>query len=594
MAGPVTLRTEVGDEELDLSDFESRISRGEVSPLSLVRVAAVTGDRFIPACELELWQRLQDGRKAYFARAFSLSRFPFLTSAVILLNLAAFLATATGGITQLDDMVRYGGKVGPLVFDLGEVWRLFAANWLHRDGLHLGLNMFVLFNVGGMMENTYRSLDYVWLLVFCGLATMTASLFLNEAITIGASGMVFGCLGGVVAFGLKYRSQLSAFHRSVMGDAAIPTALGLLLIGVTSQGVDNWAHAGGLAAGLAAGSFLRPRLLAETGSSWKEPLRRALPWVAVLQILVLTWPLSDTLPSTRLERDDVYGFSIQVPVTWGRGATPLGRVAWYNGLPGLGRASFAAEALQMDEGADATVAAKRFVEERLTTRALGAEVTRVWVESNDPIRIGERDGVRVKATLDESFGPTRLAAYFVPRGRVVYQLVFQWSAAFPRYARVVDQMVSSIRFEEGQVLRLARAEALFFPNSGPVLTRLGIALLDLGDAVPAAEALAFAVKTEPSNREARVLLSRAALAAGDIERACAASKAAVEYGPDDVEALEADAKCELALGRLPRALARIRAARALEPDNRRLAAAERRLRQALPEADLAAPTQEAP
>jgi Flp pilus assembly protein TadD len=90
------------------------------------------------------------------------------------------------------------------------------------------------------------------------------------------------------------------------------------------------------------------------------------------------------------------------------------------------------------------------------------------------------------------------------------------------------------------------------------------------------------------------LLSRAALAAGDIERACAASKAAVEYGPDDVEALEADAKCELALGRLPRALARIRAARALEPDNRRLAAAERRLRQALPEADLAAPTQEAP
>ena len=67
----------------------------------------------------------------------------------------------------------------------------------------------------------------------------------------------------MVAFGLKYRSSLSAFHRSVMGDAAIPTALGLLLIGITSQGVDNWAHGGGLVAGLITGSFMRPRLLAE-------------------------------------------------------------------------------------------------------------------------------------------------------------------------------------------------------------------------------------------------------------------------------------------------------------------------------------------
>jgi membrane associated rhomboid family serine protease len=282
MTAPVTLRTEGGDESLDLSEFEARIRRGEVSPQSLVCMPAVTGDRFVPACELELWQRLQDGRKAYFARAFSLARFPFYTSAVILLNLAAFLATAEGGVMQLDDMVRFGGKVGPLVFDLGEVWRLFTANFLHRDGLHLGLNMFVLFNVGGMMENTYRTLDYLWLLVFSGLVTMTTSLFLNEAVTIGASGMVFGCLGGVVAFGLKYRSSLSAFHRSVMGDAAIPTALGLLLIGITSQGVDNWAHGGGLVAGLAAGSLMRPRLLTGGPRLWWEPALRALPSFGIL------------------------------------------------------------------------------------------------------------------------------------------------------------------------------------------------------------------------------------------------------------------------------------------------------------------------
>ncbi len=584
MTAPITLRTEVGDEELDLNEFEARIRRGEVSPQSLVRMPAVTGDRFVPACELELWRRLQDGRKAYFARAFSLARFPFFTSAVILLNLAAFLATADGGLMQLDDMVRYGGKVGPLVFDLGEVWRLFTANLLHRDGLHLGLNMFVLFNVGGMMENTYRTLDYLWLLVFTGLATMTTSLFLNEAVTIGASGMVFGCLGGVVAFGLKYRSSLSAFHRSVMGDAAIPTALGLLLIGITSQGVDNWAHAGGLFAGLAVGSLMRPRLLATGQRWWWEPALRALPSFGVVMVVVFGHLVfAQYLPPTRIERDDLYGFSIEVPSTWGRGATPLGRVAWYNGLPGLGRASFAAEAVQMQEGADAMAAAHRFVEERLNPRALGTEVTRVRAESAEPVRVGERDGVRVRAIVDETSGATRLAAYFVPRGRTVYQLVFQWSAAYPRYAHVVDEMLAGVRFEEGQVLRLARAEALLFPNSGPVLTRLGQALLDQGDASPAAEALAFAVKTDPSNAIARVLLAKAYLTGGEVERSCEAARDAVIYAPDDAEALEAEARCELALGHPRRALTKLQAARALEPQNKQLEAAEKRLKETLPE-----------
>ncbi len=136
-------------------------------------------------------------------------------------------------------MVRSGGKVGPLVKDLGDLWRLLTANVLHRDALHLGLNMFVLFNVGGALENTYRTLDYLWLLVFTCIATMTTSLLLNDAVTIGASGMVFGCLGGVVAFGLKYRSVLPARYRSILGDAAIPSVLGLLLIGIRSPGVDN-------------------------------------------------------------------------------------------------------------------------------------------------------------------------------------------------------------------------------------------------------------------------------------------------------------------------------------------------------------------
>ena len=88
MAGLVTLRTDSGDEDLDVAEFEARLQQGEVSPQSLVRLPAVTGNAFVPACELELYQRLHQPKRAYFRRAFSLNRFPWLTSALILLSVS--------------------------------------------------------------------------------------------------------------------------------------------------------------------------------------------------------------------------------------------------------------------------------------------------------------------------------------------------------------------------------------------------------------------------------------------------------------------------------------------------------------------------
>lgn len=585
MAGPVTLRTDAGDEDIDLAEFEARLQQGEVSPQSLVRLPAVTGTRFVPACELELYQRLHQPRRAYFRRTFSVSRFPWLTSGLILLNVAVFLATAENGELGVDAMVRHGGKVGPLIFDLGEVWRLFTANFLHHDALHIGLNMFVLFNVGGVLENTYRTLDYLWLLVFTGIATMTTSLFLNDAITIGASGMVFGCLGGVLAFGLKYRSLLPPSYRGLLGDAAIPTVLGLLLIGITSQGVDNWAHVGGLLAGIATGALMRPRLLAEARPLWWEPALRAAPSLAVLTVIFLGQPLffGQFLPRVRTERSEAFGLTMPVPTGWVSGADPLGTIAWYNGLSGAGRASFAAEAFEMPEGADVSEAARRFIEQRLKPRDLGEDVLSVEAEPPEPWRTAERDGLRVRVTIRETGGLRRLMVFFVPRGTLVYQLVAEWPQGFPRYAQVAEWMVSGLRFTEPRALRLVRGEALLFPNSPEALARLGLALLEQGEGPAAAEALQAAVRGSPSDVSYRAALSRAWLVSGEVERACQASQAALVYDADDAQALEADARCELARGHPRRALERLGEARAVAPNDERLKEAESKLRATLPE-----------
>jgi rhomboid protease GluP len=573
----VTVRTEVGDEHLDLPEFELRIARGEISPQSLVRWPAVTGEKFVPAVDLELYRRLLVPRRAWFARAFSVARFPWMTAALILLNLAVYLWTAREGPLDPDAMVRFGGKVGPLVEDLGQLWRLFTANFLHRDAIHIGLNMFVFFIAAGVLENTYRTLDYFWLLVVSGLATMTTSLFLTDAITVGSSGMVYGCLGGVVVFGLKYRSILPPLYRRVMSEMAIPTVLGLLLIGLTSPGVDNAAHLGGLVAGVVTAPFLRPRMLTEP-ARWWSPALRALPSLATVLLVVFgesIWGAG--FPRLAIERDDGWGISVPVPKSWKPGANRLGQLAWYNGLPGLGRATFSAGAAFMPEGADVQQQAARFIDEALEPRALGQDVLKVTHEAPVTARIAERDAVKVRARFEEPESETVVEAWFVPRGDWVYQLVFTWPAEFPRYGRVVELMAQGLKFEEPRELRQARAEVLLFPNAPAGLARLGESLGALGEKGAAAEALRLAVRNEPSNAGYRVSLSMALLSLGEVDQGCEASRAAVLYAPDDARTLEADARCELARGHPKSALEKLRRALALSPRDARLKAATERL-----------------
>ncbi len=581
MGQPLTLRTEAGDELVELDEFEARTRHGEISPQCLVCFPPVTGDAFVPACELQIFQALHQPRRAYFARAFAMDRFPWITSTLILVNLVVYVVSVQDGPLDLDGMVQFGAKVRPLILDIGELWRLFTANFLHRDALHVGLNMFVLFNVGGLLENAYRPLDYLWLLLFTGVVTMSVSLGLSDAVSLGASGMVFGCLGGVVVFGLKYRSILPSFYRRILSEAAIPTVLVFLWIGLTSDGVDNAAHAGGLVAGVLTAPFLRPKLLAEAPSRW-SPALRALPSAIVVLLIVIGQPLFGSyLPVMQQTRDDELGLSLPIPRWWRRGADRAGQLAYHNGLAGLGRAAFYAGAVFLDGPPDLAEQAKRYIEEGLTPNALGADVLAVHHDEPRAGRVAEHDALVVRAQFEEPSGKTDLLAYFVPRGELVYQLVFTYPSAYRRYARVVEQMLAGTRLEEPRVLREARGRALLFPHASSAQGRLGEALRRFGDPSGGAEALKAAVTSDPSSPVFRTQLALSLLQAGQVEEACESSAAAVLYAPNDPGALEADARCELARGNAQKALVRLQQARGALPQDARLQRVERALRAAL-------------
>ncbi|HEX8704249.1 MAG TPA: rhomboid family intramembrane serine protease [Myxococcaceae bacterium] len=495
-----------------------------------------------------------------------------MTLGLVGVAVAVYGVTAAAGPLDVDAMVRFGAKVGPLITEAGQPWRLVTANFLHRDAVHLGVNVVALLATGVALERTYRRRDYVALLLASGLAAMTGSLLWAEEVGVGASGIAYGCVGALIVLGRRHRAVLTPFARMMAGEGVLPTVLLFLWMGWTSVGVDNAGHLGGFATGLLVGLFLVPaRLIPREarGGRW-------LPAAGVAGVAVLLAAVGVLGRSTwRVERDDVFGVSVAMPRGWRQGADRLGRLAFSNGLPGLGRASFAAEAVEAGEPGDGEAQARRFIETTLVGLSEGAPEE---VRGPEPARVQDLRAQRVRARLRGPEGSTHLMALFVPRGEFVYQLVFTWPAAFPRYGGVVERMAAELRLEEPALLREARARALLVPGAGEPLLALGASLRRWGRPEEAVEPLAASVKLEPSRVETRVELARAYFEAGRVEEGCHAAEQAQVYGPMETAVLEAGVRCELARGDVERALQRLEEARRVDPLDPRLRAAEAALR----------------
>jgi membrane associated rhomboid family serine protease len=497
---------------------------------------------------------------------------PWITLALAGVLVGVHGAVVAAGPVDVDALVRWGAKTGPLVVEVGQVWRLVTANFLHRDWLHLGLNLLVLVAAGAALERACGRWDYAALLGAAGLATMAGSLGWSGAVSVGASGLVYACMGALLVMSRRYRRRPRAKGRWLSGEGALPTVLVFLWMGWTSVGVDNAGHLGGLLTGLLVGAFLEP------GGPSRGLAR---PVGVLLAATVAAALVVGERSGWRRERDDGFGVSVPLPEGWRSEEDGQGRRSFSNGLPGLGRASFSAEVIEVGEPGDGAAQARHFQEETLVPGAPGPVGRTLKVTGPVPTRLGGRDAQRLRAEVEGPGGPTYLLAFFVPRGEWVYRLVFTWPSAYPAYEEVVDRMVAELRFGEPALLRQARARALLVPGAPGPLRTLGGALRRWGLSEEAVSPLADAVRLAPSHVETRVELARSLFETGRVDEGCHAAAEARVYGPSDTGALEAGVRCELARGDVGRALERLEEARRLDPRDARLRAAEVALRAVL-------------
>ena len=177
--------------------------------------------------------------------AATIRRDPTLTYALIAINVIAFLAMSAGG-GGLDgrggEVYGNGALYGPLVAD-GEWWRIVTAGFLHGGLIHLAFNMYFLYFLGTMMEPEIGRLRFAIIYFVSLLGGSLGALALSpNAVTVGASGAVFGLMGAAI---IAMRARGISPMQSGLGiTLALNLAITLLIPGISIGG-----HLGGLLAG---------------------------------------------------------------------------------------------------------------------------------------------------------------------------------------------------------------------------------------------------------------------------------------------------------------------------------------------------------
>jgi len=182
------------------------------------------------------------------------------TIILIALNVAVYICTSVVGgdflNTSVDVLWNYGQVNGQVIYS-GYYYQLFTSMFIHADIAHIIGNMLFLFIFGLRSEEMFSLPEYLSIYFLGGLTGNLLSLLLLplETISVGASGAIFAMFGATIIYARR------SYRQSII--SALIYAFFLLFLS-SGVGVNNFAHIGGLVAGLVIGYVLATRRKPET------------------------------------------------------------------------------------------------------------------------------------------------------------------------------------------------------------------------------------------------------------------------------------------------------------------------------------------
>jgi rhomboid protease GluP len=210
---------------------------------------------------------------------------PPVTIALIAVNALVFAIMVAAGISAFgptpQQAVSFGADFGPRTLN-GEWWRLVTSMFVHFGIVHIGLNMWCLWNLGRAAEVLLGRFSYLLAYFASGICGSIASIYWHPlAAGAGASGAIFGLAGTLVAFVYLKKTPANVRINPNMLGSLGTFILFNLVYGQAIPGISNAAHIGGLVMGATVGALLPAATLPESAR------RARLSLVVVFAALVL-------------------------------------------------------------------------------------------------------------------------------------------------------------------------------------------------------------------------------------------------------------------------------------------------------------------
>jgi len=189
------------------------------------------------------------------------SVFPPVIKNLLIINVAVFF------LQMIANNLLVGGK--PLWYVLNlwfalnpvgdafnfQIWQLITYQFMHGSFSHILFNMFALWMFGMEVENIWGSKKFLLYYLICGITAGLAQLFIAPlfsvpAVTIGASGAVFGVM---IAFAMLFPDRYIFLYFLIPIKAKYLIGFLFILeifwIGDAGSNVAHLAHLGGALAG---------------------------------------------------------------------------------------------------------------------------------------------------------------------------------------------------------------------------------------------------------------------------------------------------------------------------------------------------------
>ena len=192
------------------------------------------------------------------AKDWNASQNALVTQVIMAINIAVFFWVLIGDTSTAG----FGSSVSSREVDLGlnkfllsynhEWYRLVTSGFLHFGILHIAMNMYLLFQLGKLLEAPLGRVRFGLLYFACLLGGSLGVLVLegsSNGLHGGASGAVFGLMGAA-AIGMQRRG-INIFQTGLGATLMIN-----LLLTFTIPGISIGGHIGGIVMGAVCGSIM--------------------------------------------------------------------------------------------------------------------------------------------------------------------------------------------------------------------------------------------------------------------------------------------------------------------------------------------------